>query len=106
MHRDPCHLPVNDLALARMQPGSQFDLESAHLIHDCARASDRPSGPVEACEEAISYGIHLPAAEAHKLTPYQCMMLLEQLAPRAITECGCTLARADDVGEEHSGKDT
>src|SRR3990170_7057172 len=105
VHRDSCHLPVDEFALPGVQPGAHLELELAHPLDDGAGTPDRPRGTVETGEEAIAGGVHFPAAEAHELTPHQRMMLLEQLTPGAIAERGSTLTRTDDVREEHSRED-
>jgi hypothetical protein len=104
MHRDPGHLAVHQLALARVQAGAHLQSQLRHGLDDRVRTADGPRRPVEGREEAVSGCVHLRSAEADELAADELVVALEEVAPGAVAERGRLLAGADDVGEEHRGE--
>src|SRR5262245_32053327 len=101
---DPSDLAVDELALARVQPGAYVDAELAHTVDDRLGATDGACRAVERGEEPVAGGVHLAAASACELPTDNRVVALEQLAPTGIAELGHLLRRADDVGEEDGRK--
>src|SRR6266576_3225342 len=64
MHGDAGHLPVHQLALARVQADTDFQSELGHLFRDGATAADGACRPVEGGEETVPRRVHLLTAEA------------------------------------------
>src|SRR5207247_6552789 len=103
-----CHagdFVVHEFALARVQAGTYFESQLRHRLNDCAGASDRPCRAVEGGEEAITGGVHLPAAEARELAPDNRVVVPEQLTPGAIAKRDSTFTRADNVREQDRRED-
>src|SRR2546423_1061407 len=94
---DPAHLPVRELALARVQPGAELESEAAHTVADRAGGADRARRPVEGGEEAVAGRVHLAAAVAAKLGANRGLVRLEQLAPAAGAELDPPLRRGRHV---------
>src|SRR5262245_35579205 len=104
MHCDPCHFAVHQLAFPRVQAGAHLQSELRHGLDNRARTPDGPRRSVEGSEESVAGGIHLAAAEPHKLGADELVVALQELTPSAVAERGRFLARADDVGEKHRGE--
>jgi hypothetical protein len=67
MNGDPAEVVAYDLALARVQTGSNLDPERLDAVRDGASTADGPGRAVESGEKTIAGGPDLAAAEAHKL---------------------------------------
>ncbi len=67
--RDARELPVDQLALARVQPGPDFESERRDRLRNCASTANAHRRSVERREEPIAGGVDLAAAEAFELTP-------------------------------------
>ena len=61
---DAADLPVEELALAGVEPGAELDAERLDGLPDRLRAADRARRPVEAREEAVARGVDLAAPVA------------------------------------------
>src|SRR6266508_155260 len=101
VNRDPTHLAIELLALARVQTSANLEAKVAHRVDDRVSAADRSCWTIEGGEEPVAGGVELTAAEAGELPTHTRVVLREQLAPAAVAELGQLRRRADDVGEEH-----
>jgi hypothetical protein len=106
VHRNAPRPVICQLHLARVQPGANLDTEVVYGFGNCAGAVDRPSRPVERCEEAVTCGVDLPAAKTYELRPDDTVMALDEVVPLAVAELDRLFGRADDVGEEHRNEHT
>src|SRR5206468_3485570 len=97
-------LVLHELALAGMEAGPYVQAELIEALADRTRARNRPGRAVEGGEEAIAGRVHLIAAKAAELDANSLVVVLQQLAPRAVAELGRPGRRADDVGEKHGGE--
>ena len=61
---DPADCPVEELALAGVNPRPDLDPEIADTLHDRERAPDRASGPVERGKEPIACRVDFAPAVA------------------------------------------
>src|SRR5271166_2763579 len=75
-----------------------------YLFADGARASYRARRTIESSEQSVTRGVHLAAAKSGQLFSYYHVPVAEQLAPSRITQLGCALGRADDIGEHYGGQ--
>src|SRR2546423_14547095 len=94
---DSAHLPVRELALARVQPGAELEPEAAHAVADRPRGADRARRPVEGGEEAVAGGVDLAAAEAHELCADGGLVRPSELAAAPVAALGGPLALAADL---------
>jgi hypothetical protein len=97
---------VGKLDLAGMETGSDLQPNGFNAVSDSARASDRPRRTIEDGQETVACRVDLLPSEVMKLGAYDLVMGAQQLAPPAVTLPLGTLGRADDVGEQHRGKDS
>src|SRR5580765_3903970 len=96
LRRDPCadvdseagDLLADELALARVHSGADFEPDAAERACDCLRAADCSNRPVEAREESVACGIDLPSAETDQLAADECVVPFDKLAPAGISEFG------------------
>ena len=84
----PRGLPACPRAARTRRCGRRSGLESERLDprHDRLAAADRPRGTVERCEEAVSGGVALLAAEPPELSPHDRVVAGEQVAPGTVAE--------------------
>jgi hypothetical protein len=104
VHRDPGHLPVDELALSGVQADAHVEPELAHGLGDRTSALDRPGRTVEGCEETVAGRIHFLAAEPDQLPAHQLVVAQQKLSPGPVAERRRPLGRADDVGEKDGGQ--
>ena len=102
---DPADPAVDDLALARVDPGTDLEPQGADIVGYGARAADRAARPVEGGDEAVPGRVQLLSAIAGELLPDQRVVPGEQRPPLSVPERGCPLGRSDDVREEDRGED-
>src|SRR5919197_291292 len=105
VNRDAAHLPVRELALAGVEPGSELEPEPPDRLLDRVGGPDCPRRSVECCEEAVPRGVDLLPPETVELDTNGLVVRLEQLAPAPVAELHRALRRADDVGEEDGRED-
>jgi hypothetical protein len=104
VHGDAADVVAADLALARVQSGTNLYAERLHRVSDRHGATDRSLRTVEHREETVSSGTHFAAPEASELRPDDGVVRIEQRMPVTVAHfCGPT-CRVDDVGEEHRGE--
>src|SRR5262249_10758797 len=84
-----------------MQASPYLESESVDAFDDRLGAADRTRRPVETREKAVSGRVDFSTTEADELATHDRVMTLEQITPCPVSEIGCSLARADDVGEQH-----
>ena len=67
-------------------PEETTDLEPERMdaLDDRLSAVNRPGRSVEACEEAVTRGVHLLAAEANELPSHELVVPLQQVAPSTV----------------------
>src|SRR5262245_17802008 len=97
---DPGHLSLMQLALARVHARAQLQPERFNAGEARLSTPDRAGRPVEGREEAVTCRVALDSAVAGELPPNESVVLLEQVAPGAVTELARPLGRADDVREQ------
>ena len=93
-----------ELALADVEAGADLEAERAHAGDDRLGGADRPRGAVEGCEEAVSGGVALVAAEARELSADQRVVLCKHVAPGTVAKLRRPLGRAHDVREHQRGE--
>ena len=101
VHGDPGHLLADDLALARMNAGSDLDAEAPHAVADRAGATDSLRRPLERRKEAIAGRVEHATIEAIQLLVNEVVVAFHELPPAAVADPRRVLARADDVREHH-----
>src|SRR5438034_7939679 len=80
-NREPGHLALVQLALARMNPGAQFEPDLVDALHDPLCAPDGARRAVEGREEPVACGVPLDSPEARELPADESMVALEEPAP-------------------------
>src|SRR5712691_5368544 len=100
VHRDPCDLAVNKLALAGVETRTHVEPQPLDSLGDRAGAADRPRWPVEGGEESVARSVDLRAAGERELAPDQRVVPLEELAPARVPKLDGGGGGIDDVGEE------
>jgi hypothetical protein len=68
MHSEATHIWTAQLDLTGMQSASDLDAEAPEPIAKSEGTPDRPSGPIERGEEAVSGGFDEDASESGKLS--------------------------------------
>src|SRR5262249_45704312 len=79
-----CHsgdVAVLELALPRVQSGTQLNAERLDAVANRARALDRTGWAIEGREEPVPEGLHLRAAEALELASCDLVVARSNLAP-------------------------
>ena len=84
--RDPDHLAVADLALARMETGPHLETDVPQRIAKGGGGEDRLGGPIERGEEPIAGRVELPALEPRELATDDRVMLLKEVALGRVAE--------------------
>ena len=97
---DSRDLSVEQLALARMDPGADLEAELLDVVTDRDRAPDGSCRPVEACEEPVARGVELAAVEPRQSRAHTAVMLADEAGPGTIAQLRRTGSRSDQVGEE------
>jgi hypothetical protein len=83
--RDSSNLFSDDLALARVNPCANLELQLARAVDDPPRTSDCAGWAIEAAEEPVPSGVDLDASVMRKLTPNSSVMRFQHLAPAPVT---------------------
>ena len=99
VNSDPADIVADQFALAGMKPGTDLDPETLDFFYNGTGAANATRWAVKSSEKAVAGGFHLMAAKAHEIAPDRRVMMVEQIAPALIAECGSLLGRANDVGE-------
>jgi hypothetical protein len=102
-HSQPGDVFASDFDLAGMQPRPNVEPEGLGLRDDLSGASHGARASVERGEEAVAGGLDLTTAVTLEGTPNDRIVLIAELAPRAMTDPRSLLGRIDDVGEQHRG---
>ena len=69
------------------------------------RATNRASGTVECCEDAVAHRLHLMAWEPYPLGVHDGSWA-EHLTPMSVADAGHVVGRVDNVGEHDRGEHT
>ena len=83
---DASHLPVDDLALARVKAGADLEAELSDALGDRAGAADRARRAVERGEEPVAGLVELSAPKAAELPSNESVVRFENLAPARVAE--------------------
>src|SRR4051794_949122 len=87
-----------------MNASPYFQTELRHLLDHDQGAGDSARRRVECGEEAVAGRVHLAPTEPLELAANQLVVLLEQVAPRSISQLRRAARRFDDVREKHRGQ--
>src|SRR5262249_41247939 len=101
---DAAHLPVEQLALPRVEARPNLDSELADVLRYLDGAPDRACGSVEACEEAVACHVQLAASPAAEQLPRRRVMSRQEVAPAAVADLHRVGGGIDDVREEDGGQ--
>src|SRR5215211_3599369 len=104
--RDAFHSAADELNLAGVNAGADFEAELGDGIDRAMSAGDGPRRTVEGGEESVAGAANLPAAVAGKLGADGGVVGVQQGAPAAVTELGRARGGLDDVREEDGREDT
>src|SRR5205823_12944707 len=98
---EPSRLPVDELALARVDADPDSEAELRDAIADRAGTRDRARRTVEAArKEPVAGSVDGVARMSLEHASNPCVVLAQQLRP-ARPEIDGRRSRADEVGEEH-----
>src|SRR5919106_2682415 len=104
-HGQARRLPIDELALAGMDPGAQLQAQRLRLQDDRPRARDRPGGAVEPREDPVARAVHLGTSVALDLATGALQLPGESLAPPPVAQRCRLLGGCDEVGEEERCED-
>src|SRR5436305_15194091 len=100
MHGNPAELSIDDLALTRVQAGSDLDPQLGDLAAYGRCALDATRRSVERREEPVAGRIQFPPAMPGQLTANERMVALDDLPPPCVAHLRQASRRIDDVREE------
>src|SRR5712664_3276164 len=87
---------ADHFALAGMKPGADFDAERLDFLGNGTGAANAARRTVKGREKAVAGRFDLMAAKAREIAPDRSVVIVEQVAPALVAECGSLLGRADD----------
>jgi hypothetical protein len=96
---------VRQLALARVQPGTEVDVERAGRVDHGHRATDGSGRAVEGREHPVACAADRSAPVHGDVVLDEAIVVSDQGVPAPVPEPSCVLGGADDVGEHDRGQD-
>jgi hypothetical protein len=81
VHRDAAELVADDLTLAGVHSGPDRDPELMERVDELLGATNRPTGPVEAREEAVACRVDLDTPKVVELRADDRMVAIEEVVP-------------------------
>src|SRR3972149_2743277 len=91
--------------LPGVEARSNLQAQRRHRCRDGGRAADRPGGPIERGEEAISHRLDLTAPVASYLRTDDLIVFRPDLLPARVAHRRGLRRRVDYVGEQHRGEE-
>src|SRR5215207_5122174 len=95
---------LDEVALARVQPGARLDAEAGRVLRDGAGGAHRARRPVEGGERPLARHVHLAPAEPLDLLADVRAQAADQIVPARLAHRGAPRRTLGDVEEEHGGE--
>ena len=89
-----------------MEPGTDFNAEGPNFLGNGIGAANTARWTVKSGEKSVAGRFDLTAAKACEIAPDRGVMIVKEIAPALVAECGSFLGGSDDVSEENRGEDT
>ncbi len=96
----PSHVVVGDLAFAGVHSDPGREAESRRSGQDPHGAPNRPRGPVEHRQEAVTEVLHVLPRETVEMGSHHLFVGGQQLPPRAVAEVAHSARRLGQFGEQ------
>ena len=105
VNSDTTNIVADHFALACMEPSTDLYAERPDFLGNGTGAANAARWTVKGGEKTVARCFHFMASKSREIAPDRGVMIVEQIAPALVAECGGFLGRADDVGEENRGED-
>jgi hypothetical protein len=103
--RDAANIVADHFTLAGVEPGTDFNAERPDLLGNGAGATNTARWTIKRGEKSIAGRFDLMAAKACEIATDRGVMIIKEIAPALVAECGSLLGGADDIGEENRRQD-
>ncbi len=106
MHGHAGDIGAAHLDLAGVNTHPHLDAKLTDRVDDRVRTVDGDAGTGERRDESVTGGVHFATAESLEFVADDPVVVVEQVPPVVVAECGGALGGADDVGENDCGEHT